>query len=60
MTPFSWLLIFGSLALCVGAVVAGLWLASGYGMVLVVLGVVGCVAWLVGLFSLASALNSDI
>lgn len=60
MTPFSWLLIFGSLALCVGAIVFGLWMHNGYGMILLVVGIIGCVAWLVGLFGLANALNSDI
>jgi len=60
MNAFSLFVIFGLLALPVGAIVTGAMLKGGIGAGLVVLGIVGCVAWVVFAFYIASAMNSDI
>jgi len=60
MSGFGLFVIFGLLAIPVGAIVTGAMLKGGLGAALVVLGIVGCVAWVAFAFYIASAMNSDI
>lgn len=55
-----YVIIFGALALIVSAIVGGLYLHNGWGMALVVAGIVAGIVWIIGMFQLGIALNSDI
>lgn len=52
--------VFGSLAAVIGMIVGGIYLGGGWGAVIGSVGIIGAVAWLVAVFHIASALNSDI
>lgn len=54
------LFLLGTLALAVAIVVGVIWPPSGWGVLLVIAGVVSFVAWLIMFFQILSALNSDI
>jgi hypothetical protein len=60
MEPLAYLFIFGLLAVVVGLIVGGIWLHSGIGAIMIVVGVVGAVAWLIMAYQIAVAMNSDI
>jgi uncharacterized membrane protein YjjB (DUF3815 family) len=60
MEPRAYVVIFGSLAVCVAAVVFGVVWTSPWAKLLLVAGIVACVAWVVVAFFLANAMNSDI
>lgn len=56
----GYLVIFGSLAAVVGAIVGGINLGGVWGTLLTVAGIIGAVAWLFFAFRILSAFNSDI
>jgi len=60
MNAKGYLYIFGSLAVVVALIAGGIYLQNGYGAAMVVIGAVGVVAWLMGMFNLIGAMNSDI
>lgn len=60
MEPKAYVLIFGSLGLCIAAIVAGSYIGAGLGHALLALGIIGGIMWIVGAFWLANAMNSDI
>jgi hypothetical protein len=53
------IIVFGSLALFIAAIIAGA-IIPGWGRGLLAAGIIGTMAWLVFAFWLARAMNSDI
>ena len=60
MSNLSIFAVFGSLTVVIAMVVAGAMLEGVIGALLLILGIVGCVAWIFGAVYLANAMNSDI
>lgn len=54
------LIVFGSLAAIVAAIVCGARLDNGWGTALLIGGIVAGIAWLVGALQIMAAFNSDI
>jgi hypothetical protein len=54
------LVVFGSLSICVGAIVGGAMLRGPWGAFLLTAGIVATVVWVIAAFYLANAMNSDI
>ncbi len=54
------LIIWGSLILCVGLVLAGAWLPGALGNLLLTLGILASIGWVVAAFFIINAMNSDI
>ena len=60
MDTKGFIIVFGSLAATVAMIFAGAMLKGPIGAGLLVVGIVGCMAWVIAAFYLANAMNSDI
>lgn len=57
----GYFIVFGSLALCVGAIIAGsIWNATPAGVIACILGGFGLLAWIGTAFYILNAMNTDI
>lgn len=54
-------IVWGGLLLCIVLIIVGIWLPhSWYARTLLAAGIVGGIVWVIGIFQLAIAMNSDI